>query len=270
MEKFIIIISLIILFSSCSSNKDNKANENFNIAEQYIEDMQPQKAIPYLKKIKPNDPNYKEAKELLNTIKVFSIKEEKEETEKKLSKNDELFSKEIQEKIILFQKKWAKSLIKSYDGYLTDYLIKDNVITFILSKEASESGTIEVHEKYHIDGFLDNYYEQLKKEKLPDHKIVIHLKKKDGISNPNLCSSTSGWLPAEYVWVNVTLYYGTENEKRYVGKVIKGTKIDGVKYLLIKIKSGSIENKDYDYITHSAFYIKKSDPYIKTKLINFK
>ncbi|MBW6479245.1 MAG: hypothetical protein K0B37_07435 [Bacteroidales bacterium] len=109
----------------------------------------------------------------------------------------------------------------------------------------------------------------LKKNNLLNYPINIHFQRKTGISNSDLFTSKNGWLPTEYLWYDITIYFGEGPEKKYIGTVIDGQELEGIKYVIIKTKSGSTEPKKLDHIKNASYYIKADDPYIKTRILKF-
>jgi len=168
--KKIIYLSLILLCSCSGGNSTQDKKTDLEMAEQYIEQMQPDKALPYLKKIESSNPDYKEAQELLSTI----------ENVNKINPADGglTLTSEEREKLNKVQNKWAKEQIKYYDGYFIDYTIVDATsVNFTLSKDASEVSTTQGHEEIHVPTLKSKYYEALQKNNIPNHPIEIHFLK---------------------------------------------------------------------------------------------
>lgn len=268
MKKILLIAVVILIFYFFFSSNDNDSKTDYEIAEQYIEEFQPEKAIPYLRKIEKDDPNYENAQEVLRTIgNLYELEAENtktsNETQIKISENSK---KELKK----FQNSWAKEQLKFWETFLVDYeLIDLENINFILSKEASEHGSLDGHTNSVVPSLKSRYKESLEKAKLPDYPINISIKRMTGTSNNNLITSESGWLPTEYLWYNVTLYFGEGIEKRLIGTVVKGELIDDIKYVVIKTKSGAIERKTLDHIKKASYYIKADDPNVKKRVLKY-
>ena len=165
MKKIFFLLFVLLIVSSCgNSNQESEKKRNIEIAEKYIEQFQPEKAVPYLKKIESNDPDYGEAQELLSTI----------ETVNKVDPDNGNLKISEEEKNILrkFQTKWAKEQIDDYEGYFIDFTIENSTtINFTLSKDASEVSTIKSHEEIHVPILKNRYSEALIKNNLPNYPI---------------------------------------------------------------------------------------------------
>jgi len=150
--------------NSCGTTSDKSDKQsNFEIATRFIEDFQPEKAIPFLKKVKPNDPDYEIAQELLKTI--GALYEPKAELANSSVTSGLNISDEEKKRLTIFQNKWAKEQIASYHSYFIDYNIENlTTINFVLSKEASETGSLSGHEDTHVPILINQYNEALKKK----------------------------------------------------------------------------------------------------------
>jgi len=252
------------------SSQEKKDNVNhYKIAEKFIKELEPKKAIPHLRKVGTEDPNFQKAQELIKTFaRVYDLSNEKVES----NSTDNVFLSSTDSIALLrFQEKWSKEQMKLYKNYLIDYQINDNYnITFTLSEDASSNGSLSSHESLHIPTLTDKYLEEFKTTKIPIDNIKIHFKRLKGHFDKKLFTSDNGWLPAEYLWYNVVLYYGEGSEKRMIGEVINGLIIDGEKFVSIKTASGTVEKKSLNHIKNSYYFIKADDKSLQTQILKFK
>jgi hypothetical protein len=281
----ILILLTLISSSSCEFENTIKSSDkteivklpeiieddvnHYEIAEKLIKELKSKEAISHLKKVKSDDPNYKKAQELLKTVDAIYG------TNNSNSTNNEsenvLYSIEDSITLSEFQEDFCREQIKLYHNYLMDFqIVGHSSIEFILSKDASQNGSLSSHEKLHIPTLTKRYIDQIKELDLPIADIDISFKRKDGFSNSSLFTSEKGWLPAQYLWYDVVLYYGEGAEKKYIGIVKNGRTILDEKYVVIEYKSGHIENKKLDHIKNSYYFIKADDPSVSKRVLNFK
>jgi hypothetical protein len=153
---------------------------------------------------------------------------------------------------------------------LIDYEWTDlSTVYFVLNKYASETGSLRGHEETWVPSLSREYLDGLYDLGLPIKSVSIHFKRKTGVSNSQLTTSSTGWLPAEYLWYDVKLYFGHGEEKKYIGQVIDGKETDGKKYVVLRTKSGTTERKSLDHIKSAAYFIKADDPNVKTRVLRF-
>lgn len=278
MKKVIYIGILAMVFFYCFNALTSEEEKpiklsDYSIAEKHIMDFEPKKAIPYLERIKSTDIDYKKAQDLLQTI-AYVYDEEIEPISVEQEKPKEAPLDDKQRKaLVKYQRDWAKLQTTSdehHKDYLVDFEWLDlSTVNFVLSKDASEYSSLQAHEETWIPSLSREYLDGLSKLNLSAQPIVIQFKRKLGVSNRQLVTSPNGWLPAEYLWYDVKLYFGHGEEKRYIGQILDGEESDGKKYVIIRTKSGNTERKTLDHIKSSAYFINADDPNVKTRILRF-
>ena len=270
-----ILAAVLVYCFNALTSEDEKTNvqlSDYQIAEQHAMNFEPKKAVPYLERIRPTDPDYKKAQDLLKTINsAYGEEPEPNSVEESQPKNQ--LTEEQRKQLVEYQREWANLQISSekhHKDYLIDYEWTDlNTVYFVLNKYASETGSLQGHEETWVPSLSKEYLEGLNELGLPLKSVAIHFKRKTGVSNSQLTTSSKGWLPAEYLWFDVKLYFGHGEEKGYIGQVIDGEEIDGKKYVVLRTKSGTTERKSLEHIKSAAYYIKADDPNVKARVLRF-
>lgn len=167
--KYLQFLFLLLTAISCNEASTRKEKTNIEIAEEYIKNMEPLKAAPYLEKITLNEKGYTEAQQLLGTIKkVYSAK---------------------------------------------------------------------TRAKY----FKNKANQEPKK-----------------------------WIPAEYLYYGIGVYFGQGEKKSFLGNVLDGYTQGGVQYVVF-LKDSHREVKIKAFVTENAnCFITKDDPRYQGKLLKYK
>ena len=136
MKSLLTLLSLATLFSCGETpNQENtqSSKTDIEIAEAYIENFEPEKAVPYLRKVSFSDPEYIKAQELLSTInRLYSPNEEAPEITS--IEKPSLQLTESEKKVLSgVQKKWAKQQMENFGNYFSSYRIESPTkVVFVL------------------------------------------------------------------------------------------------------------------------------------------
>ncbi|WP_159800379.1 hypothetical protein [Flavobacterium sp. MK4S-17] len=180
-------------------------------------------------------------------------------------KKDRLVKKIVQkpnidlESLKLFQKQWADSVVKSYEG---QYIISCNfslpdTISFELSKGATQN--FNSNERDNLPMLKKNYYKALKSKlgsQYDTYTTIINY-----IPNKVLAakSNPSDWTHPIFKNTGIKIYSGDEYTKEYVGTLRCEFKdeTDGYTYYVVYRDNGEdINIVEYDF---RNYWVKKAD-----------
>ncbi|MCU7550966.1 hypothetical protein OCK74_17740 [Chitinophagaceae bacterium LB-8] len=174
-----------------------------------------------------------------------------------ISTKNSLTTTEI-ETLKAFQKKWADSIVKSWEGtFITDVKLSlPDTIQFYLSKAASNN--VQATRKENL-GVYEILYDSSKiqlAENLRSYPVVIDFLPAKGYKIEN-------WVKFQTITYNgIELYTGLANEKEHYGTIIGGYIVDGERYVQILTSNGEIETIERKELNLKAFYYKANDPKI--------
>jgi biopolymer transport protein ExbD len=171
--------------------------------------------------------------------------------------NDELAT------LISFQKNWADSIVKSWEGkFITGReLYLPDTIHFYLSKAASKN--VENTKKHNL-GVYEIMYENSKArlpEKLRNYPVVIDFLPAKGYKIEN-------WVKFQTMtYKGVVLYSGQGNEKKIVGIIIGGYNVDGDRVVIVSKPNNETEAIAREDLNRYAYYYMANDPNIGNMLM---
>lgn len=77
------------------------------------------------------------------------------------------------------------------------------------------------------------------------------------------------WIPAEYLYYGVGVYFGENKQKLFLGNVLDGFTRGGVRYVVL-LNGNHTEVKTKAFVTENAnCFIAKDDPKYQGKLVKY-
>lgn len=264
---------MFLALAGCSESSTEASAEkdksDMEVAEAYIESFEPKKAVPYLENISADEPEYARAQELLSTINGLTSPKQTEAEVAPIESQTLNLTEAQTKKLKNIQGRWAKKQIREYGRYFSSYRIESPVkAIFVLGKQSSLVGSIQSHEETNVPVLLDAYREAFKKSGLAVQPMQISFERQGGIKS-DLSTSNTGWVPAEYLYEGVGVYFGQGNEKRFLGTTVRGYAENGQEYVVLET-SNHEEVKTKAFITENAnCFLKIDDPKYQGKLLHY-
>ncbi|MGY5351018.1 hypothetical protein ACXGQW_00350 [Wenyingzhuangia sp. IMCC45533] len=245
------IFFLIIIITYSLTDYYKAGIENFEKKE-YV------KAIHNFELVTPSNKNYKDSRVKMRQINKIFLKQKKLKA-KKMDSIEKINLDLTKKKIIrlkAFQKKWADSVVKSFEGlFILKSSIESNSIKFTFSKQATKAFIANVNTWQPM--LKKSYQKGLKKHNsVTDLETTINF-----IPHPLLAKNhiKSEWKRPTFKNYGTKIYSGNRYDKQYLGTISCKYKSNPNDYYvkIVNSKGHSYELTRYEFLEQC--WVKVSD-----------
>lgn len=246
------VISSMFIFLIIFSFFIDKNKFSYDTGMRYYKEGKYTEAINEFELVERESVNYTDAQKKILEIRELLNNKQVEETHQ--SSLD--FSK-----LSEFQKKWADSIVKSWNGdfIISSELKSTDTIKFELSENATKS--FNSNRSQTLPMYISDYRKSIEKrfgDEFDEVETII-----DFSPNKKLAQSANSKDYVHPVFMNtgMGIYRGNEYSKEFVGKLVCEFKdeSDGMRYYRVSGNDGSIKRIP-EYEMKSNYWVKKSDP----------